>query len=282
MIAVLGATGRQGGAVLRALVDAGRPVRAVVRDPESPSAVALAESGIPLAVADLADVDSLTRAFEAASSVFAVTTPFENGTQAEEEQGEAIIEAADRAAISHLVLSSVASAQRGTGIPHFQSKAHIEHVLAATDLPATVVAPTAFYDNVLNSLDQIADGRMPLALPPDKPLQQVSRQDLGQVVAAVTAEPTRWIGQRIEIAGDEPSPSAMAAAISRAGHGVVRHHQVELEELRDNPDMYAMFRFLSEQGYSVNIPRLRDLFPEITWTSFAEWAMSRQWPVPRP
>lgn len=282
MIAVLGATGQQGGAVLLSLIQAGRAVRAVVRNPEHPYARALRESDTPVVVADLADVRSVTAAFEDASAVFAVTTPFEHGPQAEEEQGEAIIEAAGNAGISHLVLSSVASANQGTGIPDFESKAHIEHVLAATDLPATVVAPTSFYGNMLRHTEDVAAGRLPLALPADQRWQQTTRRDLAAVVTAITADPARWIGQRLEIASDEPTPAQMAAALSRAAGGIVRHQEVSLDELRQvDRGRAALFEFLSDTGFSVSIPRLRELFPDIEWTSFPAWALAQQWPVPR-
>lgn len=86
-IAVLGATGGQGGAVVDALLDAGRSVRAVVRSPESSRAQALADRGVELAVADLMSGDGLTEAFAGVAGAFALTTPFESGVDAELTQG---------------------------------------------------------------------------------------------------------------------------------------------------------------------------------------------------
>ncbi|GLV75205.1 NmrA/HSCARG family protein [Streptomyces hygroscopicus] len=283
MITVLGATGGQGGAVTRALLDSGQGVRAVVRDPAHPRAQRLAQQGVDVVAGDLSDAASLAAAFDGSSAAFAVTTPFESGTDAEVRQGAAIIEAAGRAGLAHLVLASVASADRSTGIPHFESKARIERKLTEAGLPATVVAPTYFFENTLGGLDEIAEGLLSLAVPGDTPLQQVARRDLGAVVAAVLADPGRWIGRRVEVAGDAPTPRQMAAAISSAAGGPVEYRHVPLDTVRQaSADMGAMFTFLAETGYDVDLAALRADFPGIAWTSFAAWAADQRWPRPRP
>src|SRR4051794_39494378 len=141
-VVVFGATGGQGGAVVTALLDTSRRVRALVRDKTSRGAVALAERGIELAQADLSDAAALASAMRGAASAFAVTTPFEAEPEQEVAQGEAIISAAQDARLPHLLFTSVASADRDTGIPHFDSKARIESRLRGGDLEYTIVAPT--------------------------------------------------------------------------------------------------------------------------------------------
>jgi uncharacterized protein YbjT (DUF2867 family) len=280
VVTVLGATGGQGGAVVTALLRHRQEVRAVVRDPGSARARALGSRGVTTVAGDLTDAESLARAFTGVDAAFAVTTPFERGPEAEVEQGEAIVAAARLAGLPHLVMASVASADRHTGIPHFESKALVEQVLAATGLPATVVAPTYFYDNVLGSMPDIAAGVMPLAMPGDKPLQQVARRDLGEVVAAVLAEPARWTGRRIEVAGDDPTPERMAVAISAASGRPVRYQPVPLSRVRAaSDDMGAMFTFLSETGYQVDLRALRTDFPAIDWISYSQWVSSVDWPA---
>ncbi|MGW3085334.1 NmrA family NAD(P)-binding protein [Streptomyces sp. NPDC001108] len=281
-VAVLGATGGQGGAVAAALLEAGRPVRAVVRDPAGGRARALAGAGAELVRGDLSDPASLAAAFRGASAAFAVTTPFQDGLDAEVAQGAAIVRAAAEAALPHLVMASVASADRDTGVPHFETKAKTEKLLAASGLPATVVAPAYFYDNALGGRDQVAAGLLTMPLPGDTPLQQVARQDLGRVVATVVADPERWIGERIEVAGDDPTPVRMAEEIGRAAGGTVTFLQSALEDLRDvNPDMFAMYRFFESGGYRIDIPALRERFPDVPWTSYAAWAGAQEWPKPR-
>ncbi|MDJ1133396.1 NmrA family NAD(P)-binding protein [Streptomyces iconiensis] len=280
-IAVLGATGGQGGAVAGALLDQGLPVRGVVRDPGGSRARALAARGAEIVMADLANPDTLAYAFQGTTAAFALTTPFEAGLRAEEEQGMAIIEAALRVELPHLVMASVASADRRTGIPHFETKAHTEEVLAASGLPATVVAPTYFFHNVFGELHEIASGVLVLPLDPGTPLQQVSRRDLGRVVAAVIAEPERWIGRRIEVAADAPTPAQMAEAIGHAAGWAVEYRQTPLSSLRvASPDMGAMFAFLAETGFRVDLEALRAEFPRVPWTPFAEWASAQRWSRP--
>ena len=157
-VLVLGATGTHGGAVARGLLAAGYQVRALVRDSSSSRAQALAAAGATLVTGDLLDVASLTPAFTEVDAVYAVTTPFENGTAGEERQGEAIIAAAETAGLGWLALASVASADKVSSVPHFASKWHIEQRLAAGSVPWTVIAPGYFYENVLGSMPAINGG----------------------------------------------------------------------------------------------------------------------------
>src|SRR5262249_10248891 len=155
---VLGATGGQGGAVASALMRAGRPVRALVRDPASSSARKLAAAGAELVAGQFTDRDALAAAMGGAAAAFALTTPFESGPSAEVAQGNAIIETAVAARLPHLVFSSVAEATAHTGIPHFESKAQVEQALAVSGLAHTVVAPTYFYDNALGGYADLLGG----------------------------------------------------------------------------------------------------------------------------
>src|SRR5260370_29792381 len=120
-VVVTGATGKQGGAVVRSLLERGHKVRAVTRNPNSSQAKSLANAGATLVAASLEDTAALTKALEGATSLFAMTTPFEGGTQAETQQGISAANAAKAAGV-HLVFTSVGSANRQTGVPHFDSK----------------------------------------------------------------------------------------------------------------------------------------------------------------
>ena len=268
---VLGATGGQGGAVADALLARGARVRALVRQPDKPSARRLSERGVEAIVGTLDDRDALRVAMHRVAGVFAVTTPFEAGVDAEVAQGRAIIAAAVDEGVPHLVLSSVAGADQHTGVPHFDSKAIIEAELAASVVPHTITGPTYFYDNALGGIDRIYDGILDLPLPPDRPLQQLARQDLGAFVAKVLFDPTPYIGQRIELASDTATPARMAELLGVALGRPVRHEQTPLESIRD-PDMHAMWTFLNGPGYRVDLEALHAANPDIVWQSFADWA----------
>lgn len=268
---VLGATGGQGGAVLEALLARGAPVRALVRDPVANSAARLGGRGVAVVAGSLSDAASLAGAMDGAAGVFAFTTPFEAGVDAEVEQGRAIVAAARRARVPHVVFSSVAGADQHSGVPHFDSKAVIEAQLAAADVPYTILAPTYFFDNALGGAERIRAGVLDLPLPPDRPLQQLARPDLGVFAAQVLINPDGYVGRRIELASDAPSPTRMASALADALGRPVRHERVPLAAI-DNPDMRAMWEFLNGPGYQVDIAALHAAHPELGWTSFAEWA----------
>ncbi len=270
-VVVVGATGGQGGAVLDALIEAGFPVRAVVRDAVSSKAARLAERGVELAVGDIVSGSGLTEAFTGSAGVFALTTPFESGVEAEIGQGRALIEAATSASIPYLVFSSVASADRQTGVPHFDSKFEVEQMLAATEIPHTIVGPAYFFDNLLGGADALAAGVMPIAMPADKPLQQLSRRDLGRLVATLFAAPDVHVGQRIDLASDQPTPEEMARIISDVLGTTVTAESYDAERI-ESEDMRAMFTFLGDRGYEVDIPTLHRRFPDVGWQSFATWA----------
>ncbi|MGO1383753.1 MAG: NmrA/HSCARG family protein [Arachnia sp.] len=268
---VLGATGGQGGAVVDALLERDVPVRALVRDQSSTSARHLESRGVALVTGSLSDSDSLSAAMRDVAGAFTLTTPFESGPDAEITQGRAIQQAARDAKLPHLVFSSVAGATQDSGVPHFESKAVVEKELSAGDVPFTILGPTYFFDNALGGEQQIRDGVLELPLPADRPLQQLSRADLGRFAATVLMDPERFIGERIELASDDPTPTQMAKALTSALGRTVRHHETRLDTI-GNDDMLAMWKFLQRDGYQVDVAALHTSHPDLGWTSFADWA----------
>ena len=166
VFAVVGATGQQGGATARSLLVAGAGVRALVRDTNSAAASSLAEAGAELARADIEDVESLRAAFAGVAGLFAMTTMTgPGGTDGEVELGRSIGDAARDAAVPHVVYSSVGGAERGTGIPHFESKRRVEEHLVELGLSTTFVRPTFFMDNFASSGPHDEDGVLVLRSP---------------------------------------------------------------------------------------------------------------------
>lgn len=270
-VLVLGATGGPGGAVAEALARRRMPVRALVRRTDSPAARRLSDRGAELVEGTLDDVDGLTAAMSGTSAVFAMTTPFESGTDAEVAQGRTIRAAAGRARVPHLVFSSVASATAHSGVPHFDSKAVIEQDLRAGDTPFTILGPTYFFENALGGADQIRAGTLDLPIPADRPLQQLARRDLGEFAAEILLAPDGHAGRRIELASDQPTPQRMAAALAAALGREVSHRTHDPAAI-ENADMRAMWTFLNDPGYAVDIPTLHRENPDISWTSYETWA----------
>src|SRR5215813_7062224 len=129
---VTGATGKQGGACVEALLTRGHQVRALTRNSASPAAKRLLEQRVEIAVGDFNDHDSMVRAIRGADAVYAMSTPYEQGAEKETAQGITITDAAKAAGASHFVYNSVASANRATGIQHFHGKYAVEEYLQAS------------------------------------------------------------------------------------------------------------------------------------------------------
>jgi uncharacterized protein YbjT (DUF2867 family) len=141
-VLVCGATGNQGGALARLLLGRRHRVRAFVRRPGSPEAAELERSGAELAEGDYDQPSTVEEAARGVDAGFVVATPYEAGTEAEVRHGIAAAEAAREAGVSHLVYSSVASADRDTDIPHFDSKREVERHIEGLGVPYTIVAPS--------------------------------------------------------------------------------------------------------------------------------------------
>jgi uncharacterized protein YbjT (DUF2867 family) len=271
-VLVTGATGPHGGAVVRGLLAHDLTVRALTRDPNTKRAQALAALGADLTVGDLLDASSLADAMRGTRAVYAVTTPFGDGTDAEVEQGRQIIAAAEEVDLPWLILASVASADQATGIPHFESKWQIEQQLAASSLVHTVVAPTYFYENLGDPRELTQAGELALPLPATRPLQQVALSDLGSLVASMLSRQTEFAGQRMEVAGDQPTPARMSEDLATASGHAVSYRELPLDTVAArSPDIAAMYRFLADTGYRVDVASIHDRFPDVGWTTFARW-----------
>lgn len=278
LVAVSGATGNQGGAVARSLLARGHAVRAVTRRPSGTAALALRAVGARIVEADLEDRSSLAAAVDGVDAVFVVATPFERGVDAEFRQARNLIDAAALADVPHVVYSSVASAGRMTGVPHFESKHRVEEHLAASHLASTIVAPVMFFDMLLApwALPGLAAGWIGSPLASDTPVQRIAVADIGAFVALVIEQPERFVGRRIEIAGESSSGSQLAAVLSRHVGREIRYVQTTMDQAGGN-DLVKMYEFLERDGYQVDIGALRAEVPEIAWRNADEWARSVAW-----
>jgi uncharacterized protein YbjT (DUF2867 family) len=277
-IAVVGATGQQGGATADALFDAGAAVRAVVRDTSSPAAQQLRDRGAQLVTADLDREETLVAAFRGADAVFAMTTfTGPKGTDGEVEHGKAIGRAIQAAGVPRIVYSSVGGAERHTGIPHFESKRQVEEYVAGLGLAATFVRPAYFMDNFAsNAAPADEDGELVvrLPLPAGVPLQMVATRDIGRVAAVALLDPDRIGGGAVEIAGDELTGEQVAAAFGQADGRKARYEAVPLDALSDDADLQAMFGWFAQRpAYRADFELTRDLDPGV-W-DFRTWLVNR-------
>ncbi|MCW2985426.1 MAG: NmrA family transcriptional regulator, partial [Conexibacter sp.] len=236
-----------------------------------------ARRGVELFAGDLQDSAAVAAAMTGARAAFGLTAP---GADPDDEvrQGHGLVEAARRSDLRRLVLASVASAQQAPGVPHFATKARIEAAARSSGVPTIVTAPTWFFENLLSRRDDVVAGRLPLALPAGRRLQAVALADLGSVVATVMTGGAESAGRRIEIAGDELTPSDMARELSAVAGRPVHHQQVPLDDVaRRSEDLAGMYAFLASTGYHVDIAALRAEFPHVGWQSFGQWARHQSW-----
>ena len=268
VVLVTGATGQQGGAVAAELIRGGFKVRALVRDAKKPAAEALARAGVELAVGDLGDAPALRRAVQGAYGVFtygvyrAEAAHDGGGTEkisGEVEQGNLMADLAVEAKVAHFVYGSVGNADRGTGVPHFDSKAEVERHLAARGLPATIVRPVFFMQNWERLRKPIHDGTLAQPLSPTTRHKQIAVQDIGAFVAKVFADPARWIGRVVDICGEALTMEETVATMARVIGRPVRYVQLPWDEFerRLGTPTARMFRFFEGGGFVADPAALR-------------------------
>ena len=279
-VLVTGATGKQGGHLVGELLARGHSIRALTRKPDSPAAKALAKRGVTIVPGDFEDQKSLERAARGVDTVFAMSTPFESGETAETREGINIVRAASTVGVTHLVYASVAGADRATGIPHFDSKFEVEQEIRRSGVPFTIVAPVAFMENFLAGwlAAGIAKGSIAMALPATRRLQQIAVADIAQFTALVIDRRDSVLGKRIDIASDELTIAAAAAAISEAAGRHIEYTALPISAVRQqNEDLARMFEWFDRVGYDADIVGLRSLYPEVDWHRFSIWAHQQDW-----
>jgi uncharacterized protein YbjT (DUF2867 family) len=214
-------------------------------------------------------------------AVFVVATPFEAGTEAEVRHGIAAADAAKAAGIGHLVYSSVANADKDTGIPHFDSKREVEEHIERLGVPYTIVAPVYFMENLLApwTLPQLKEGRLPMALPSSRPLQQIALSDIVTFTRVVLENREEFAGRRVDIASDELAGEEVAKVLTRVTGHEIHYVELPLEQVRQamGEDGVRMFEWFDQVGYSADIATLRRDHPEAGWHTFEVWAREQEW-----
>ena len=272
LILVIGATGNQGGAVARHLLQRGKfKVRALVRDENKPTAQALQQAGAELVKGDLNDRASLDRAFQGVYGVFSVQD-FKDGAATEIRQGKSLADAAKGADIQHFVYSSVGSAKRNTGIPHFDSKFQVEEYIRSIELPYTIMRPVFFFYNYNMMRAMVENGTLFQPLSPETKLQQLSEEDYGAMVAEVFERPADFMHREIEVASVEMTMPEIAATFSHVLGQPVNYQQIPFEA---GAEVTIMYRWFENVGYIADFAELKRDFPALT--NFESYLRSGDW-----
>jgi uncharacterized protein YbjT (DUF2867 family) len=281
-VLVAGATGQQGGTVARALLSRGHRVKALTRKPDSEGARRLASAGADVVAGDLGDAASVVKAASDVDTMFLMGNSYEAGTEEETRQGIIAADAAKAAQVGHLIYSSVADANKRTGIPHFESKFLVEEHVAGLGIPYTISAPVAFMENIVApwSIGALRQGTHAFAMSPKRVLQLVALADIGAFVAALAERREHVFGKRFDFAGDELSGEEQAKILSQAIGRPINYQEIPIAAARQqSEDAALMFEWFDRVGYDVDIPALHKDFHEVHWHNFADWAREFDWSI---
>ena len=300
IIAVVGATGAQGGGLVRAILnDKNGPfaVRAITRDVNSDKAKALAEAGAEVVAADIDDVKSLKKAFEGAHGAFCVTF-FWAHLKPEKELSEArnMAQAAKDAGVKHVIWSTLEDTRKSIPlsddrmptlmgkykVPHFDAKGEADGIFTELRVPTTFLLTSFYWDNFIYfgmGPKKGADGKLAITLPlGNKKLASMAAEDIGKTAYAIFEEGEEMIGKTVGIAGGHLTGEQMAKSLSKALGQPVTYNAVSPATYRafgfpGADDLGNMFQFNSEFEQDCcdarNISETKSLNPELQ--TFDRW-----------
>jgi uncharacterized protein YbjT (DUF2867 family) len=201
-------------------------------------------------------------------------TPFEDGTEGETRRGKLMVDIAKENKVEHLVYSSVANADKNTGIPHFESKYKVEQHIKNLGIPYTIIGPTFFMENLLGP--GLQQGQLALPLSPSSILQQSALENIAEFSALVLERHKLFLGNRIDIASDEVTGEQAAEILSNVLGYKIKYVPVPLEQVyRANEDMARIYDWYEKVGTGINITSLHQEYPEVNWLTFKDWARSK-------
>jgi uncharacterized protein YbjT (DUF2867 family) len=207
---------------------------------------------------------------------FAVQNTWEAGVEAEEEQGKRFANLARETGVQHFVYTSVGSAHRNTGIPHFENKWRIEQTIRGLGFPSYVIFRPVFFMENLTSPWFLNGDTIYAAMPPDLKLQMIAVEDIGKYAARGFTDADKLNRREIDLAGDEATKPQVAAALSKGLGRQISFVQIPIAEVRKNSEDFAkMLEWFERVGYDADIAALEREFG-IRSTKLTEWAARQQ------
>lgn len=299
IIAVLGATGAQGGGLVHAILadpNGGFAARAITRDPNSDKAKALAAAGAEVAGADVDDAGSLRRAFEGAYGVYGVTFYWDHySPQKETAEARTIATAARDAHVKHVIWSTLEDTRNWVPlsddrmptlmdhykVPHFDGKGEGDAVFAELGVPTTYLLTSFYWDNFIHfgmGPARGEDGKLAITLPlGNAKMPSIAAADIGGCAYGIFKRP-ELIGKRVGIAGEHLGGADFAAGFSKVLGEEVRYNSIEPSVYRSfgfpgAEDLGNMFQFKrdfeSDFRKPRDVQRSRELNPHLQ--DFATW-----------
>jgi uncharacterized protein YbjT (DUF2867 family) len=305
LIAVVGATGAQGGGLVRAILadkSGGFSVRAITRKPDSDKAKALAKLGADVVAANLDDVASLRQAFAGAHGAFCVTNFWEHfSPELEMSQAHALAHATKQAGVQHVIWSTLEDTRKQVPlsddrmptlkekykVPHFDAKGASDHFFKEGQVPTTFLRTSFYWENLIYFAmgpQRTPDGKLAFVLPmADKKLPGIAVEDIGKCAYGIFKRGDALIDKTVAIAGEHLTGKQMAERLSRALGQDIAYNYVPPEVFRTFPfpgadDLGNMFQykrdFETEYCAVRDVASSRALNPELQ--SFATWLDSNK------
>jgi uncharacterized protein YbjT (DUF2867 family) len=300
IIAVFGATGAQGGGLVRAILNDPNSefaVRAITRNPNSDKAKELASLGAEVVAADIDDPESLKRALSGAYGAYFVTFFWDHySPEKEMEEAQQMAAAAKEAGLKHVIWSTLEDVRKWVPlddnsmptlrdkykVPHFDGKGASDHYFTDAGLPVTFMLPSYYWDNLIYfgmGPKRGADGKLSITFPMgDKKMAGIASEDIGKCAYGIFKKGASLIGKRVGVAGDQLTCAEMAEAISKALGQDVSYHEITPEQYRGfgfpgADDLGNMFQFYRDFDEVCNSTRdvkfSKELNPELQ--SFEMW-----------
>lgn len=309
IIAVVGATGAQGGGLARAILeDKNGPftARAITRDVNSDKAKELAEAGAEVVAGDVDDVKSLKKAFEGAHGAFCVTF-FWAHMKPEKELSQArnMAKAAKDAGVDHVIWSTLEDTRTFVPlsdermptlmgkykVPHLDAKGEANAIFTELGVPTTFLVTSFYWDNLIHfgmGPKKGADGKLAITLPMGKKkLAGIAAEDIGKTAYRIFEEGDEWIGKTVGIAGGHLTGAQMAKSLTKALGQDIRYNEVTPEAFRafgfpgadDLGNMFQFFRDFEQDCCDArSISETKKLNPELL--TFDRWLAANKSQIP--
>src|SRR5438874_8972444 len=309
IIAVIGATGAQGGGLVRAILNdknGSFSARAITRNPNSEKAKALADAGAEVVAADLDDVKSLKKAFKDAHGAFCMTNFWEHlKPEKELSQARNMAQAAKDAGVRHVIWSTLEDTRKSIPlsddrmptlmgkykVPHFDAKGEANDIFTELGVPTTFLLTSFYWDNFINfgmGPKKGADGKLAITFPlGTKKLASIAAEDIGKVAYAIFEKGEEMIGKTVGVAGGHLNGAQMAKSFTKALGQEVRYNAVTPAAYSGfgfpgAEDLGNMFQFNSEFEQDCcdarNISETKSLNPELL--TFDRWLAQNKARIP--
>jgi uncharacterized protein YbjT (DUF2867 family) len=273
-IFITGATGKQGGAVVRHFLQQGFAVKALTRNKHSGKAACLKRANVDLIQGNLDDPSTYQQHLKNIDGIFAVLD-YTQGIPREIRQGIDLANSAKENGVKHFLYSSVIGADLPTGIPHWESKFKVETHIKQSGLSYTIIRPTFFYENFLipQVKSRLLKGKLVIPLHKNKVQQYISTDDIGRIAARIFLNPDKYRGMTINLASEQMDGTEAASIFSKVWSKPVRYQQLPgiITRLAMGKDLHKMFTWINNNDalFVKDLDALHREFPQLT--SLESW-----------